>query len=391
MKHVGPTNIVDDSLIGYIGSNTIGSNSVVWVLGVTMIIYNQNPSEIIKEDVLSQLIDLYPEPVIICNADGIMVFNQAAADLVGTNIANMDIGHFMVDEQDMKNARLRTHLMVKNKIKSATHTYKIQLPNGKLFDAEVISGYVEISGEPALFSVIRDISLKNGELFEASTLQKKLMNKQQPNIDDLNFDVIYAPSQTVSGDFYFHHQLDKDQLIGILGDVSGKGIPAAMNISAFEVMFRTIVSQGTHPHEIIVKLNNLAFEFFKGRYIAVVCYAIDVEAGMLRVAAAGISEFIVSNAYGEYRKYKLKGPFLGMFNDLPFDYIEIDICPKDRFYFYTDGMEFIIEEEDFQALISQENDLEIIRETLRERITFEEINEKSLTDDCTVISFEVKE
>lgn len=354
-----------------------------------MLLDNTTPM-MTTEHNLKQLIDLYPEPALVICADGIRVYNTAAAQLVGENLYDMDILSLISGDKDRQDAQLRIQLIIQYKIRSAIHYYTIELPSGESFDAEVVSGYFPNDGDPAVFAVIRDVSAKKSDMNEAARLQKKLMNKQKPHMPSLNFDVIYEPSKTISGDFYFHHQLDDHTLIGILGDVSGKGIPAAMNISAFEVMFRTTVSHATHPHEIILQLNKMAFDYFRDRYIAVMCYAFDMNSGVLRVASAGIGEFIVSSKDCQYMKHKLRGPFLGMFEDLPFDYTEIDINAGDRFYFYTDGMEFVLEDDTFHQELMHNNNLDLIRQLLREKIALVEMQQDRLYDDCTIISFEMK-
>lgn len=81
-------------------------------------------------------------------------------------------------------------------------------------------------------------------------------------------------------------------MLGIIGDVAGKGISAALSISALRVMFMDSLHSGREPERILQDLNRKAIEHMGEDYIAGCCFHLDFGKGVLKAAGAGINEFM---------------------------------------------------------------------------------------------------
>ncbi|MGY8656744.1 MAG: SpoIIE family protein phosphatase [Verrucomicrobiia bacterium] len=99
----------------------------------------------------------------------------------------------------------------------------------------------------------------------------------------------YFPARTVSGDFYFLHQLNENRLLMGLGDVSGKGIPAALTMARVTATVKALTNQvSANLGEWVVLLNQqLCEELSAGRFIGMTILLADCEKSTLQICAAG--------------------------------------------------------------------------------------------------------
>jgi hypothetical protein len=156
-----------------------------------------------------------------------------------------------------------------------------------------------------------------------------------------NVDFIYKPSKLVSGDFLFFHKTDENCVLGFLGDIIGSGITAGLNISALKILFLENVLTSNEPLDFLNKINNKYRFYLDDSYAAVLCFKIDFKNKTLTYAGAGINKFFYYNNK-EFLMKKIKGPFLGMFNKNLFEQKSISFSKNDIFYFFTDGFEELL-------------------------------------------------
>ncbi len=339
-----------------------------------------------SEERYRRIIDLSPEAIII-TVDGEIVLANRQAQRYYPNPIGESV--YKYSPEFAKIIYKRMNQILKNKIKKAVSDYKTVLLDGTKIEVEVSSSYLIYKGKPAILSIIRDITERKRELNSAAKIQREILQKPFPLLDKAKMETLYVPAKTVSGDFFYIHKWSEDLIIGIIGDVSGKGITAALNISAFNVLFHEAVLDNKDPHEIVKILNKKVVDYLGERYVAVCCFSFDFKNNVAKIVGAGINEFIYQKSKQDINHRVVKGPFLGMFEDSNFETQIISFQPEDKFYFFTDGLEFILDKEaikesHFGVTIKE------LKNYLKEELDNRLINVEGIKDDCTLLALEIK-
>lgn len=232
--------------------------------------------------------------------------------------------------------------------------------------------------------------LKETGVHKAARMQMKYLQKEFPLHNKANMEVLYAPAKTVSGDFYHVEVIDDDFVVGVICDVSGKGVSAALSTSAFDVLFHEAILHNQNPIDILHDLNKRVAEFLGQTYVAACCFSLDFKNNIANIAGAGVSQFVYSSDEECYQEKIVKGPFLGMFEDSEFDQEIINFKTGDKFYFFTDGVDFIVDDEKINKnLIEKFNNGNLIS-FLNKNLKSIQVDNGFIVDDCTLIGIEIK-
>jgi len=126
------------------------------------------------------------------------------------------------------------------------------------------------------------------ELQVAALIQQTLLPKELPSINGWNVDAFYRPARAVGGDFYDFIQLDEKRLGVVIGDVTDKGVPAALVMATCRAMLRAAALRNDSPSSVLADVNeNLVPEIPPAMFVTCLYAIIDTEAGELVFANAG--------------------------------------------------------------------------------------------------------
>lgn len=343
-----------------------------------------------SEEGYRQIVDLSPDAMIITVDNKIVLTNKQALKLSGLNFSSI-IGEspykFAPGYEKIIAKRIKQVLI--NKKTKTTFDYKYIRSDNQKIDVEVSSSYLVYKGKPAILSIARDITDRKKGLNAAAKLQKNALKKEFPLPHKAEFQAVYVPAKTVSGDFYNILKINDNLVIGILADVSGKGISAALSISALNVLFHESVLISNDPLEILNNLNNKIGNYLDDSYIAACCFSLDFKNNKATIVGAGINEFIFQSSKNKLEEIIVKGPFLGMFEDSVFDEQIIYFNQGDRFCFFSDGLEFIFDDKIKEIYL---NSIELTEFTnyLNGSLKNMLIDVDGLKDDCTLLLLEIK-
>jgi sigma-B regulation protein RsbU (phosphoserine phosphatase) len=188
------------------------------------------------------------------------------------------------------------------------------------------------------------------ELEVASEMQKLLFPSNLPNNSKLDIAAKYIPHHKVSGDYYDYIQLNKNEFIVCIADVSGKGVPAAMLMANFQATIRTLLTyQNFELDYLINELNTTVFNNANGeKFITFFIAKYNAKTRKLKYINAGHNWPILINK--KETKYLNKGSIgLGMLEEIPFlEQEEIEIKPNTTLLLYTDGVVELENEEEQQ-------------------------------------------
>jgi len=173
-----------------------------------------------------------------------------------------------------------------------------------------------------------------GEEFRnAQELQQVLVPESLPELPGYTVTSAYRPAQEVGGDFFQVIPLPDHGALAIVGDVSGKGLKAAMTVSLIVGALRSLVETTSNPAEILAGLNRRLLGRLQGGFAT--CVAVRLEAeGMCAIANAGhLAPFLNG------RELDLPGALpLGLHAEAEYEEITVRLEAGDRLTLYTDGL-----------------------------------------------------
>jgi sigma-B regulation protein RsbU (phosphoserine phosphatase) len=178
------------------------------------------------------------------------------------------------------------------------------------------------------------------EIQFAWTIQQGFLVKSWPE-DEPRFQVYgeTRPAKTVGGDFYDIARPDANHVGILIGDVSGKGVPAALTMAQLLAEFRLRAQGVQSPAEVIAALNkDLAARSRHGMFCTMCYMCIDLETGKARLANAGHHPAALITADGVRLFGDASGPPAGVLGDATWQDFEIQLSPGDSVLMYTDGI-----------------------------------------------------
>jgi hypothetical protein len=138
----------------------------------------------------------------------------------------------------------------------------------------------------------KDEERMEAELEAARTVQRILIPEEIPAIAGFAVRTVYKPASQVGGDFFQIIRLDSGGVLIVIGDVSGKGMPAAMTVSLLVGTFRTLAHYSQEPSEILSAMNQRMLARSKDGFTTCLVLRIDPD-GRLTIANAGhLSPFL---------------------------------------------------------------------------------------------------
>ena len=179
----------------------------------------------------------------------------------------------------------------------------------------------------------------------ASSIQRYLLPENLPQTASLEFAVKYLPQQLIGGDFYDFFKLPHGKIGVVIGDVSGKGIPAAILMALCQTKLRYIAMSGKSPAQTLCLLNSeMVHAMRSDMFITIIYLVIDPKSGEAKFARAGHEPPLLARADSDEAAQPLKssGMALGMVSEEIFDEVMEDASFKmnsgDVLVLYTDGL-----------------------------------------------------
>ena len=156
----------------------------------------------------------------------------------------------------------------------------------------------------------------------------------------LDVAAVVEPARQVGGDLYEVLRTADDRLVVALGDVSGKGIPAALFMAVTVTLLRTMARQHDDPAEILSALNDeLAEQNPRGMFVTLQCAVFDLGRGRVTVAGAGHDPAVVlSSGHAPRRQFPSAGRVAGLMGGNEITSESLDLSPGDTLLFFSDGV-----------------------------------------------------
>lgn len=176
------------------------------------------------------------------------------------------------------------------------------------------------------------------ELRTAQAIQQAFLPKETPALTDWQLIPYYQPAREVGGDFYDVAALEDGQLALVIGDVTDKGVPAALVMATVLTLLRSAARDSASPAQILERVNELLVaEIPSGMFVTCFYALLDPRDGRLRYANAG-HEAPYRWQNSEVSELWATGMPLGMMPGSRYDEFEATIAPGESLLFYSDGL-----------------------------------------------------
>lgn len=178
------------------------------------------------------------------------------------------------------------------------------------------------------------------ELDIARGIQQSIVPRAFPERTDLSIFADMLPAQEVGGDFYDFFFVDTEHLGVVIGDVSGKGVPAALFMAVTRTLLRSTALAGTPPGECLRRVNALLIPENTAEMFVTVFYAIlNLRTGTLEYSNGGHNPPYLLRVDGTVEALqRTGGTVLGVLDDVRFTAKTATLRPGDGIFLYTDGV-----------------------------------------------------
>ena len=245
-----------------------------------------------------------------------------------------------------------------------------------------------------LLEVADRLTLKN-DLEIAREIQQSMLPRGAFHAAGVEAFGMTRPANTVGGDFYDIQQLPDGRVLLALGDVAGKGSPAALLMALLLAMMRTLVDEGLEGAALAHRLNvQIGRHAPRSRFVTLFVAVLNPATGALVYVNAGQNPPLLRHADGSYERLRAGGMALGMFDHATYTAATAHMQIGDVLVMYSDG---ITEAENEDGQPFDETGLQAIVDSrtwgsAKELawVTFAAVeqytNERRLLDDLTILA-----
>jgi serine phosphatase RsbU (regulator of sigma subunit) len=176
------------------------------------------------------------------------------------------------------------------------------------------------------------------ELRTAQEIQHTFLPKEVPALSGWQLVPYYQSAREVGGDFYDFFPFADGRLGIVIGDVTDKGVPAALVMTATRTMLRTAAQEQASPAEVLARVNDLLFSDIPASMFVTCFYALlDLTDGRMRFANAGHEPPFRQTSSSAVELWATGMP-LGMMPGTCYEEYETVIAPGENLLFYSDGL-----------------------------------------------------
>jgi serine phosphatase RsbU (regulator of sigma subunit) len=219
---------------------------------------------------------------------------------------------------------------------------------------------LEASRELVRLKTLEDLKRSEQELALAQETQESLLPRVLPQFENFRIHAFNHPTRYVGGDFYDFVQLSTGEWMGVLADVSGKGMPAAllssMVLGALSMEFRS----PAQPHEVLNRVNQLIFEkSLPFQFVTLFLFLLNQDGAGQYISAGHNTAYLFRSATERIEELTPDAFFLGMFDFASYSPRPFHLDKGDILVVYSDGL---TDAENSEAeMFGEERLLEIIR------------------------------
>lgn len=211
---------------------------------------------------------------------------------------------------------------------------------------EMFANQAAVSLERALlYKQAMDRKSLDDELSIARRIQQTFLPKGQPKYEGYDIAGVNIPSEAVGGDYYDFIKIVDNQLGIAIGDVSGKGMGAALIMATFRASLKAEIRNNFAIRTILSKVNDLLYESIERQnYVTAVYGVLDIRNHIFTYSNAGHPPPLLVRKNGDVVELTEGGYAIGMFAGSTYKESSIHLQSGDRLLLYTDGVTEALDE-----------------------------------------------
>lgn len=240
--------------------------------------------------------------------------------------------------------------------------------DGSVFPVRLVVSEIELGGERLFVALLSDLTERKrlerelahrhrqlqeaygviesqkqrmqDELAVGREIQLSMVPQRFPELEGVDLWAMLRPAREVGGDFYDVFRTGSSTLWFCIGDVSGKGVPAALLMAVTKTLIKSFATQGFTPAEVCTRVNaELAHDNDATMFVTAFLVSLDLGSGDLTWTNAGHNPPLLLRANGVMERCaRLHGPVLGALEDVVYDESSDALCPGDTLLLFTDGV-----------------------------------------------------
>lgn len=181
------------------------------------------------------------------------------------------------------------------------------------------------------------------ELDVARTIQETIVPRTFPPFPDRKeFEILakMITAKEVGGDLYDFFMVDNDHFGFVIGDVSGKGVPAALFMAVSRTLLKATALKGLPPHECFQQVNRLLYlESVPSMFVTMFYGILNTKTGEIEYCNGGHNPPFIIRQNGNIEPLEVQGGLiLGAMEDFDFESNKVKLENKDSLFLYTDGV-----------------------------------------------------
>jgi sigma-B regulation protein RsbU (phosphoserine phosphatase) len=181
------------------------------------------------------------------------------------------------------------------------------------------------------------------ELDVAREIQESIVPREfppYPEREELSIHASMLPAKEVGGDFFDYFIIDRDRIGFAIGDVSGKGVPAALFMAVSRTLLRATASRGSAPDECMRQVNQILHqESISSMFVTCFYGVLNTRTGEIHYSNGGHNLPYILRTDGRVEAMEpFGGLILGAFKHSAYETGEITLQPGDCIFLYTDGI-----------------------------------------------------
>ncbi|MFN0165866.1 MAG: SpoIIE family protein phosphatase [Bryobacteraceae bacterium] len=190
-----------------------------------------------------------------------------------------------------------------------------------------------------LVEVERQEEIMARELNQAAEIQAKLLPAAPPVVPGWDLAATNVACHTVGGDYFDYVQAAEGKLLLVVGDVAGKGMPAALMMSSLQAYLRVLADEPRDVSGIVTRANQLiATRCPANRFVTLFAFLLDPDSGDFTYANAGHNPALVLRGDGAVEWLANGGTPLGLFPQASHEQHSGKLNPGDTLVLYSDGI-----------------------------------------------------
>ena len=235
-------------------------------------------------------------------------------------VGNVARGVVSLQNLDKENAFSKSDIDL---LMTLTNSMSLSLENARLFN-----------------ETERLLNQMEGELKIARQTQRSILPRRVPRYAGYDFGSLIRPARAIGGDFYDYIHLDKDRLSLVFGDVTDKGLPAALFMALTFSLLRAETERSDDPRQILLNVNRYLLKMnASGMFVTLLYGILDCRTGTFNYTRAGHPSPIVLSTHGEVIEVGVdEGQPLGLFKDVQLDVQELMIPRDGLALLFSDGL-----------------------------------------------------